>query len=157
MPRPGQRRGVPRAEAAKTIATYFEVFAEVKAWKQSTVQQAYEKGFVETLLGRRRYIPELSSGQKSMRGYGERIATNTPIQGSAADLCKVAMVEIERRLEPMKAQMLLQIHDELLFECPPEEVDTAVGIIREVMETPYPLSVSLVVDVGVGDSWAAAH
>ena len=153
----GQQLGVPRSEAKQTIETYFEVFAEVKAWKEATVQQAYERGFVETLLGRRRYIPELSSGQKSMRGYGERIATNTPIQGSAADLCKLAMLEVERRLAPMKAQMLLQIHDELLFECPPEEVDEAVRIIREVMESPYPLRVPLVVDVGVGDSWAAAH
>lgn len=153
----GQQLGIPRKEAEQAIATYFQVFSKVKTWKEQTVAKAYEQGFVETLLGRRRYIPELSSGQWAMRGYGERIATNTPIQGSAADLCKLAMLEIERRLAPMKTQMLLQIHDELLFEAPPDEVEAACALIREVMEKPCPLSVPLVVDIGTGPSWAAAH
>jgi DNA polymerase I len=153
----GQQLGITRKEAVETIERYFTVFSEVKAWKESTVKEAYANGYVETLLGRRRYIPELSSGQWAMRGYGERIATNTPIQGSAADLCKLAMIEIDRRLQGMQTRMLLQIHDELLFESPPDEVDAAVAMIREVMENPHPLSVPLVVDIGVGDSWAAAH
>ncbi len=112
-----------------------------------------------TILGRRRYIPELSSNNVTDRAYGERIAANTPIQGSAADLCKLAMLKIAEAIESkgMQTRMLVQIHDELLFESPPDELEAAETLIREAMERPYPLDVPLVVGIGHGASWAEAH
>src|SRR5690606_18918162 len=118
----------------------------------------HQRRYVTTLLGRRRYIPELSSNNFTDRAYGERIAANTPIQGSAADPCKVAMLQLAERLreERMHTTMLLQIHDELLFEAPPEELERAEALIRDRMEHAYPLDVPLVVDIGHGASWAEA-
>ena len=112
-----------------------------------------------TLLGRRRYISELSSNAMMTRTQGERIAANTPIQGSAADICKLAMLEIPERFEAsrLETRMLLQIHDELVFEAPAGEVPVVCGIVREVMEHIVDLIVPLKVDVGVGHSWAEAH
>ena len=152
----GQSLDLPRAEAKALIDRYFEVYAGVREWLDETVTRAHEDGFVETLLGRRRYIPELLSNNFTDRAYGERIATNTPIQGSAADVCKLAMLHIAQAIEPMQAEMLLQIHDELIFECPPGEVDTLVALVREHMEQVVDLDVPLVADVGAGGSWAAA-
>ncbi len=112
-----------------------------------------------TILGRRRYIAELASNSFMERLYGERIVANTPIQGSAADLCKVAMIAVAGRLgsERLETRMLLQIHDELLFESPPAEVEQVSALVREEMEHVHPLDVPLVVDVGVGANWAEAH
>ena len=105
------------------------------------------------------FLTELTSNNPTVRSYGERIATNTPIQGSAAYLCKLAMLRIAERLRAgdHEARMLLQIHDELLFEAPPDEVDAVVALVRDCMENAWPLAVPLVVDVGTGASWAAAH
>ncbi|MEM7605375.1 MAG: DNA polymerase I [Myxococcota bacterium] len=153
----GQSLGIPRAEAKATIERYFAAFSGVRRWLDDTVKRAYDDGFVETILGRRRYIPELQSNNFSDRGYGERIATNTPIQGSGADLCKLAMIRIDARLQSMEACMLLQIHDELVFEAPPSETDALVRLVKHEMEHAYPLRVPLVVDVGVGASWSEAH
>ncbi len=155
----GQSLGVPRKTAQSYIDGYFEAYQGVRAWLDRTIAEAHESGYVTTLLGRRRYIPELQSRAFMERQYGERVAANTPIQGSAADLCKIAMVAIGNRLGAggHQARMLLQIHDELLFEAPPEEVDAVCALVREEMENVHPLDVPLVVDVGVGDSWAAAH
>jgi DNA polymerase-1 len=116
----GQQLGLTRNEAKKMIDRYFELYAGVRTWLDATVAAAHESGYVSTILGRKRYIPELSSNNFSDRAYGERIAANTPIQGSAADLCKLAMLEIHRRFKAanFEAQMVLQIHDELLFEAP---------------------------------------
>ncbi len=110
-------------------------------------------------MGRRRYIPELSSNNFSDRSYGERIATNTPIQGSGADICKAAMLRIDREIQArsLQSRMLLQIHDELVFEVPRDEVDVLTTLVRDAMEHSYELRVPLVVDIGVGRSWAAAH
>ena len=152
----GQSLELPRKEAKAIIDRYFEVYAGVRAWLDETVAQAHEDGFVETMLGRRRYIPELSSNNFTDRAYGERIATNTPIQGSAADLCKLAMLAIARDLESMEAEMLLQIHDELIFECPPAELEALKALVARHMETVVALDVPLKVDVGSGESWAAA-
>ncbi|MEO7329582.1 MAG: DNA polymerase, partial [Minicystis sp.] len=109
--------------------------------------------------GRRRYIPELSMRNETDRSAGERIAANTPIQGSAADLCKLAMLGIDRGLPAVAphARMLLQVHDELVFEAPEAEVEATVALVKKVMENPYPLDVPLVVGVGVGRSWGEAH
>ncbi len=155
----GQILGVPRKQAQAYIDDYFEYYAGVRAWLDATIAQAHGDGYVETVLGRRRYIPELSSNNYQDRQYGERISANTPIQGSAADICKLAMLAIDRDLRAAKLEtrMLLQIHDELVFEAPEAEVERVVAIARERMEHAYPLEVPLVVDVGVGDNWAEAH
>ncbi|MAR56055.1 MAG: DNA polymerase I [Rickettsiales bacterium] len=152
----GQSLNLPRKEAKAIIDRYFEVYAGVREWLDETVAQAHQDGFVETMLGRRRYIPELSSNNFTDRAYGERIATNTPIQGSAADLCKLAMLAIAADLEGMEAEMLLQIHDELIFECPPAELEALKALVKRHMETVVELDVPLKVDVGAGASWAAA-
>ncbi len=151
--------GIPRDEAQRTIDKYFEVYSGVRAWLDRTVSEAHERGWVRTLLGRRRIIPELRSNSRGDRLYGERVATNTPIQGSAADLCKLAMLAIARRFAErgLSTRLVLQIHDELVFEAPRDEVDTVCGIVRREMETVLPLAVPLVVDVGVGANWGEAH
>ena len=155
----GQQLGMTRNEAKGLIKRYFDRYAGVRRWLDATIESARTTGVARTILGRQRIIRELSSNNFNDRAYGERIAANTPIQGTAADLCKLAMLDIAKRLEQsgMKTKMLLQIHDELLFEAPPEEADAACALIREAMEAPYPLEVPLVVDIGVGASWAAAH
>lgn len=155
----GQILGVPRKDAASYIDQYFAYYQGVRAWLDRTIAEAHEKGYVTTLLGRRRFIPELSMRNDSDRAAGERIAANTPIQGSAADLCKLAMIQIDRALPAAApgARMLLQVHDELVFEAPEAEVDATVEVVRRVMERPYPLDVPLVVGVGVGASWGDAH
>src|SRR5690606_24662033 len=155
----GQILGVPRKQAQAYIDEYFEYYAGVRAWLDATIAQAHVDGYVETVLGRRRYIAELSSNNWQDRQYGERISANTPIQGSAADICKLAMLAIDRDLKAaeLRAKMLLQIHDELVFEAPEAEVEQVVAIARERMEHAYPLAVPLVVDVGVGDNWGEAH
>ncbi len=152
----GQSLDMPRAEAKRLIDRYFERYAGVKRWIDATVAEAHANGYVETLLGRRRYVAELSSGDATMRSYGERIAANTPIQGSAADLCKVAMLQIAEKLTGRRTRMLLQIHDELVFEAPEDELDEVVALVRDRMEHCIPLDVPLVVDVGFGRSWAEA-
>jgi len=153
-----QQLGIERKEAKAYIDRYFERYANVKAWVERTVAFAHEHKYVETILGRRRYIPEISSNNFTDRSYGERIAANTPIQGSAADLCKVAMLQIDARMraEGLEGKMLLQIHDELLFECPPGELEALEAIVRDRMRHAIELKVPLVVDIGHGASWADA-
>ena len=150
---------IPRKRAQTYISGYFEYYSGVRTWLDATIAQAHIDGYVETVLGRRRYIPELSSNNWQDRQYGERISANTPIQGSAADICKLAMLAIDRELAAAKLEtrMLLQIHDELVFEAPEAEVEQVVAIARAQMEQVYPLEVPLVADVGVGASWAEAH
>lgn len=154
----GQILGIPRQEAAGYIEAYFKAYAGVREWLDATIEEAHGKGYVTTLLGRRRWIPELFSKNQMDAAIGERIAANTPIQGSAADLCKLAMLQIASRLEreTLRTRMLIQIHDELVFEAPDEEVERASALVKEVMETCYPLAVPLVADVGSGPTWAAA-
>lgn len=152
----GQILGVPRKEAKKYIERYFEIYAGVRSWLDNTIERALVEGSVATLVGRRRHIPELFSKNFMDRTAGERIAANTPIQGSAADICKATMLAIREAIEGMQARMLLQIHDELIFECPPEETARLVNIVGEQMETAVPLKVPLKVEIGVGPSWEAA-
>ncbi len=150
---------IPRREAQAYIEGYFEYYRGVRDWVDATVEEALKTGYVETLLGRRRYIPELSSNNFTDLATGKRMAANTPIQGTAADICKAVMLELPTRLERagLKTRMLLQIHDELLFEAPEDEVEEACAIVRERMENVVELRVPLVVDVGHGASWAEAH
>ncbi|HMB85347.1 MAG TPA: DNA polymerase, partial [Methylomirabilota bacterium] len=136
---------------------FFARHPKVKAYLGRTVAEGRERGFVATLLGRRRYLPELRSGNPNLRGFGERMATNAPIQGTAADLVKIAMVRMahELRAHRLESRMLLQVHDELLFEAPAAEVGPLQALATEVMESALTLDVPLKVDVKVGDDWAA--
>jgi DNA polymerase-1 len=150
------RLQIPREEAAVFIATYFERFPKVREWIDRTIEQAIEQGYVTTLYGRRRQIPELRARNRQQHSLGERLAVNTVIQGTAADVIKVAMVRCARALEPMRTRLILQIHDELLFEGPPEEVDELRGLIESEMTGAWELDPPLAVDVGVGPNWLAA-
>ena len=154
--------GVSQAEAKKYIETFFERFAAVKALMDWNIAGAKEKGYTTTILGRRRPIPELQSSDPTQRGFGERMAVNSPIQGSAADLIKVAMINVNRRLheELPATKMILQVHDELIFEAPETDLDQATQLVKSEMEatgTALGLSVPLKVDVGVGKNWRVAH
>ncbi|MCE3223374.1 MAG: polA [Nitrospira sp.] len=154
--------GVPQADAKKYIETFFEKFAAVRALMDRNIEDGKTKGYTTTILGRRRPIPELQSGDQAQRGAGERIAVNSPIQGSAADLIKLAMINVHRRLqaELPRCKMILQVHDELIFEVPDSELEQAKQLVKQEMEVTgaaLGLSVPLKVDVGVGCNWRAAH
>jgi DNA polymerase-1 len=146
---------IDRTEARRFIDEYFERFRGVRNYLDSMVAFARDNGYVQTIFGRRRYIPELRDRNFNIRQFGERTATNSPIQGSAADLIKIAMIRIHHALRAADArtQMILQVHDELVFEAPPDEVDDIVALVKQEMEHATQLSVPLVVDVGVGDNW----
>ncbi|MEO6445385.1 MAG: DNA polymerase I, partial [Gemmatimonadaceae bacterium] len=146
---------VSNAEAKEFISTYFERFSGVRGYLDSMVESAREQGYVETIFHRRRYIPELKERNFNIRAFGERIATNAPIQGSAADLIKIAMIRIHHALreQRLEGRMLLQVHDELVFEVPADELEVLTELVRREMESAATLDVPLVVDVGVGDNW----
>ncbi len=146
---------ISNAEARAFIDTYFERFAGVKGYLESQVEFARDHGYVETIFKRRRYIPELKERNFNIRAFGERVAQNAPIQGSAADLIKIAMIRIADALHApdVSARMLLQVHDELVFEVPGPEVEAVTALVRREMEGAATLSVPLVVDAGVGDNW----
>ena len=147
--------GITREEAKEFIATYFERFNGVRDFLDAQVEMAREKGYVETLMGRRRYVPELRSGSWNIRQFGERVAQNTPIQGTAADLMKKAMIDVQSALDEAGtgAEMLLQVHDELLLEVPEAEVDAVRELVVSCMEGAVELKVPLVADWGVGGNW----
>jgi DNA polymerase-1 len=146
------------AEARAFISRYFERFSGIRSYRDGLIDFAKENGYVQTIFGRRRYIPELRERNFSIRAFGERTAANSPIQGSAADLIKIAMIRIDAllRSEQFAARMLLQVHDELLFEVPVDEVARLRTMVREQMENAVELSVPLVVDIGIGANWVEA-
>ena len=150
--------GIPQEEAKAFIAEYFLRFAGVRTWLDRQVELAREKGYVETIFGRRRYIPEVRDRNFNTRAFGERQAQNAPLQGSAADLIKIAMVRLHHALRAggFGARLLLQVHDELVLEAPMAEVAAVSALVREHMEGAASLSVPLVVGVGVGDNWLDA-
>jgi DNA polymerase I len=150
--------GITLEEAKAFIKQYFERFAGVRAWLDRTIDEARQRGFVETLFGRRRYIPELRDRNFSIRAFGERTATNSPLQGSAADLIKIAMIRIHAALDQadLRAKMLLQVHDELVFEIPEAERAVAAALVKREMEGVASLRVPLVVSVGAGKNWIDA-
>ncbi|MGE5802706.1 MAG: DNA polymerase, partial [Gemmatimonadota bacterium] len=150
--------GITLEEAKAFIKHYFERFAGVRVWLDKTVEEARQRGFVETLFGRRRYIPELRDRNFSIRSFGERTATNSPLQGSAADLIKIAMIRIHAALrrEGLGTRMLLQVHDELVFEVPESERAVAEDLVKREMEGVASLAVPLVVSVGAGRNWIDA-
>ena len=150
---------IPMAEARDMIDRYFEVYPGVRAYLDETVREAKENGFAETMFGRKRHIPELRSTNRQQRSFGERTAMNHPMQGTAADIIKMAMNEVQRRLlaEGFAAQLMIQVHDELDFSVPADEVGRLSAMVREVMESVADLRVPLLVDVNWGPTWAEAH
>jgi len=150
--------GITQDEAKQFIEQYFTRFAGVRAWLDRTVAEARAKGYVETLFGRRRYIPELKDRSYNIRAFGERTATNSPLQGSAADLIKIAMIGIAGALKQrgLSSRMILQVHDELVLEVPHGEVETATEVVKSHMERAADLRVPLVVSVGAGKNWVDA-
>lgn len=151
--------GVWPNEAKAYIEAYMEKYHGVRDYMKRIVELAREQGYVRTLYGRRRYLPELKSGNFNMRSFGERVALNMPIQGTAADIIKIAMVNVHRRLEKegLRARLILQVHDELIVECPECEREIVSAILREEMEQVAKLSVPLVAEANSGKSWAEAH
>ncbi len=155
----GKDLGIPTREAQAFIDNYFARYPGIRAFMESKREEAREKLYVTTLLGRRCAVPEIHSKNGAIRSYAERNAINYPIQGSAADLIKVAMVNVHRRLakEGLQAKMVLQVHDELVFDVPERELMAVQGLVKEEMEGAVPLSVPLVVDIGTGKNWREAH
>ena len=152
------RLNIPRKEGEEFVSRYLERFPAVRAFREEVIERAQEEGFVTTLMGRRRAIPELRSGNPNTRRLGERLAVNTVIQGTAADIIKVAMVSCQRALRETggETRLVLQIHDELLFEGPPGEMEAAAELVRREMCAAYPLDPPLEVDVGIGQDWLDA-
>ncbi len=152
-----QQLKITHAEAKEFIEKYFERFQKVREYLDSRIAFAREHGYVQTIFNRRRYIPELRERNFNIRAFGERTAQNSPIQGSAADLIKIAMIRIHRALAANKlnTEMLLQVHDELVFEVPGPELEAAQALVKHEMEHAAELSVPLVVDIGIGDNWLA--
>src|SRR5256886_10012021 len=150
--------GITQDDAKRFIEQYFTRFAGVRAWLDRTVAEARERGYVETLFGRRRYIPELKDRNYNIRAFGERTATNSPLQGSAADLIKIAMIRIAGALKEqgLGSRMILQVHDELVVEVPRGEAEVATELVKRHMERAADLRVPLVVSVGMGMNWVDA-
>ncbi|MCB0406671.1 MAG: DNA polymerase I, partial [Bdellovibrionales bacterium] len=146
--------GISRKESSEIIHRYFERFSKVKDYMDQAVEQAKKQGYVETLFGRRRYIDELKSKNPALRSFGERAAINAPIQGTASDLVKLAMIQLYENVE---IPALLQVHDEVLFECPKNEVEENIAVIRPLMENVTKMRVPLKVNVAVGSTWDDAH
>jgi len=150
--------GISRQEAERYIHNYFERYVGVRRWLDATVAEVRKTGVTHTLLGRERPIPDINSRNPNARGFAERTAVNSPLQGTAADLIKLAMISIDAALESggYQGAMLLQVHDELVFECPPEETAALSSLVKREMEGVYKLKVPLLVDVGIGDNWRDA-
>jgi DNA polymerase-1 len=153
-----QQLGITRAEAEKYIKNYFARYVGVRRWLDDTIAEVRKAGVTRTLFGRERPIPDINSRNVNARGFAERTAVNSPLQGTAADLIKLAMVRIDAALEGggHRSAMLLQVHDELVFECPPEEIEEVSRMVKREMEGAYALKVPLLVDVGVGVNWRDA-
>ena len=154
-----QQTNLSRSESKELIEAYYATYPQLKAYMSSQVDFARENGYVETVLGRRRYLKDINSQNAIVRGAAERNAVNAPIQGSAADVIKIAMINIHKRMknEPWASKMLLQVHDELVFDVPKTEVDALTEMVKHEMENAFSLEVPLVVDVGIGDNWLEAH
>ena len=154
-----QRLGISRAESKKIIEDYFVNFPAISSFIDSTLIAARETGYVETLFGRRRYLPDINSKNGTVRALAERTAVNAPIQGTSADIIKLAMINVDRKLAEagLKSRMVLQIHDELLFDAYPEELETLTAIIKEEMESVTKLSIPLTVECNYGKNWLEAH
>ncbi len=154
-----QRMDIPNGEARQLIADYFKTFPKVQAYMEKAKEEARSKGYAETMYGRRRYLPDINSHNGTVRGFAERNAINAPIQGSEADIIKIAMINIWKRFkqEGLRSKMILQVHDELNFSVYPQEADTVERIVMEEMQGAAKLEVPLIADPGWGDNWLEAH
>jgi len=154
-----QNLGIPRAEAKQIIDDYFEQFPGVRGYMDEMIGFCRTNGYVQTMMGRRRYLPDILSGNNTVRAAAERVAINAPMQGTAADIIKVAMINIHRKIreDKMKSRLLLQVHDELVFDCLLEEEEELRSLVKDLMEGALPLAVPLVVDMRVGKNWLDAH
>ena len=148
-----------RTEAKELIETYYKTYPKLRDYMGAQVDFARDNGYVQTVLGRRRYLKDINSRNAVVRGAAERNAVNAPIQGSAADIIKIAMIEIYKELESgdYRTKMLLQVHDELVFDVYKPELEQVSAMIRSKMESAYKLAVPLVVDMGLGQNWLEAH
>jgi DNA polymerase-1 len=153
------RLGISNDEATEFIADYMATYPKVHEYMQQSIEQAREKGYVQTMMKRRRYLPEIKSDNRQIREFAERTAINTPIQGSAADLIKKAMIDIHQHIlmKKVNANMLLQVHDELVFEVDKKIVDQFKEDIKSIMEKAFKLNVPVLVECGIGDNWLEAH
>jgi len=154
-----ERLTIPRAEAKELIDGYFATYPDVKRYMDECIQRAKENGYVETIFGRKRFLSDINSQNSVVRGFAERNAINAPIQGSAADIIKIAMVNIQKRLfaENLQTKMTMQVHDELNFTVPEVEIEQARKVVVEEMENVLKLKVPLIADCGVGKNWLEAH
>ena len=154
-----QNLNIPRKEAQELIDSYFANYPKVKALMDSYINSAREKGYVETMFARRRYVPDINSQNATIRGVAERNAINAPVQGSAADIIKIAMIRIFERMKSMnmRSRMILQVHDELNFDVFPDELETMKTIVSEEMQNAVSLKVPLIAEMGVGNNWLEAH
>ncbi|MER3553418.1 MAG: DNA polymerase I [Meiothermus sp.] len=148
--------GISYAEASEFIERYFAGYPQVKAWIEQTLAEGREKGYVETIFGRKRFVPDLGSRMKNVREAAERMAFNMPVQGTAADLIKLAMVHVQPKLEPLGAYLVLQVHDELVVEAPEAAAEEAAKIVQETMRDAWKFDVPLEVGVGIGENWLEA-
>jgi DNA polymerase I len=150
-----QNLGIETNEARKFIDAYFEKYSGVRSFIDTTLEQARRDGKVKTLFGRVRPIPDINSKNPNQRGFAERTAVNTPLQGTAADLIKLAMIRIDEEIRKngLKSRMTLQVHDELVFEVPENEVESMKRLVRERMEDAHSIEVPILVEIGVGRNW----
>ncbi|MCA1901871.1 MAG: DNA polymerase I, partial [Candidatus Hydrogenedens sp.] len=149
--------GFSTSEASLFIESYFKRFSKVKQWLDQTIEEARKQGYITTLFNRRRYISDLNSSNQVVRRSAERMAVNTPVQGSAADIIKKAMIEVDHFLQDVGARLLLQVHDELLIEAPRKQAKDIAYQVKSIMEKVVTLRVPLKVDIGLGNNWAEAH
>jgi DNA polymerase-1 len=154
-----QRLGIPRGEASEIIKTYFEQYPAIEEFMENTIESVRENGYAQTIAGRRRYFKDIKSGNATIRSNAERAAINSPIQGSAADMIKLAMVRIHGIMQGRRSKMILQVHDELLFDLHQDECEELPPLIVEAMETAIalPHEVPVRIDTGIGDNWLQAH
>ncbi|MFM7217069.1 MAG: DNA polymerase, partial [Bacteroidota bacterium] len=153
------RLNISRTEAKSIIENYFQQYPSIKDYMDESIESARKNGYVETVLGRRRYLRDINSANATVRGFAERNAINAPIQGSAADMIKVAMIRIQEDLlrEKMLSKMVLQVHDELVFDAHRSEVDVLKELVADRMKTALPLKVPIEVGIGIGENWLQAH
>ena len=151
--------GIGRKKAKEYIEKYFEKYPKIKEYMDNAVEHCKEKGYVETLWGRRRYVPEIKSNNYNVRQFGERVAMNAPIQGTAADIIKIAMVNIEKELEErkLKSKLILQVHDELVIEAPEDEIEISKELLVRNMQNVIKMKVPLKAEAGIGKTWYEAH
>jgi DNA polymerase-1 len=154
-----QRLNIPRAEASDLITNYFEKYPGVRVWIDNTIAFAEEHGYVKTQTGRRRYIRDITSRNRGLKNAAERLAMNSPIQGTAADMLKLAMIKVHKALRDgnFKTKMLLTVHDELVFDMVKTEADAVIPVIQEAMQTALPMKVPIKVEMGTGTNWLEAH